>query len=94
MNSSGSVPPRGSRGGAVLFIVRQAAPRSGQSAFGPVRKKASDWSPDGRSSLITSGVHFCHWILPLFGDPKPFEFYSSAFECKDGQFSPDGRWIA
>jgi hypothetical protein len=34
------------------------------------------------------------WILPLFGSRKPFEFHPSAFESQEGQFSPDGRWIA
>jgi eukaryotic-like serine/threonine-protein kinase len=31
------------------------------------------------------------WVLPLAGDRKPRLFVDNAF---DGQFSPDGRWVA
>ena len=31
------------------------------------------------------------WVLPLVGDRKPRLFVQNAF---DGQFSPDGRWVA
>ena len=34
------------------------------------------------------------WALPLNGDRKPFAVVQTAFEEKDAQFSPDGRWIA
>ena len=34
------------------------------------------------------------WVLPLFGDRKPFPFIQTSFcECV-AEFSPDGRWIA
>ena len=34
------------------------------------------------------------WILPLFGDRKPFPFLQSDFDKGAPSFSPDGRWIA
>ena len=34
------------------------------------------------------------WVLPLFGDRKPFPFIESPFFDAGSQFSPDGRWLA
>jgi Tol biopolymer transport system component/predicted Ser/Thr protein kinase len=67
--------------------------------------RPTDWSPDGRFILYnqdesptpasTSGLPRMHiWVLPLFGDKKPFPFIHTKFTEWDGQFSPDGRWIA
>jgi hypothetical protein len=33
-------------------------------------------------------------VLPLDGDRKPFPFVQTDFDERDGQFSPDGMWIA
>jgi Tol biopolymer transport system component len=34
------------------------------------------------------------WVLPLFGDRKPFPFLQTSFGETFPQFSADGRWIA
>ena len=34
------------------------------------------------------------WILPVSGDKKPFPILKTLFDERDGQFSPDGKWIA
>src|SRR2546425_4342176 len=34
------------------------------------------------------------WALPLKGDRQPFPVVRTEFEERDGQFSPDGKWIA
>src|SRR3989449_11056669 len=34
------------------------------------------------------------WVLPLFGDRKPFPFLQTQFGEYPARFSPDGRWIA
>jgi Tol biopolymer transport system component/predicted Ser/Thr protein kinase len=34
------------------------------------------------------------WILPLLGERQPKPFLQSRFDETEGQFSPDGRWIA
>ena len=34
------------------------------------------------------------WVLPMRGEPKPFAFSHSRFDEIDGEFSPDGRWVA
>jgi Tol biopolymer transport system component len=34
------------------------------------------------------------WVLPLFGDRKPFPLIQTEFNEWQPQFSPDGKWIA
>jgi len=34
------------------------------------------------------------WILPLFGDRKPFPLVQSQFDVLDPSFSPDCKWVA
>lgn len=57
-----------------------------------------DWSPDGRYlsydiSDRKDGI-FKQWILPLFGDRKPFQVAPVSKSQFDGNFSPDGHWVA
>ena len=58
----------------------------------------SDWSADGRfiaySVAKTFPVRSDVWVLPLFGDRKPFPVAQTAFNETSGVFSPDARWIA
>jgi Tol biopolymer transport system component len=56
-------------------------------------KLPTSWSADGRFILYTSAA-IDLWILPLSGDKKPFPFLQTRFTETQGQFSPDGRWIA
>ncbi len=35
-----------------------------------------------------------NWVLPLFGDKKPFQPAPVAGSQYDGNFSPDGHWLA
>jgi hypothetical protein len=55
-------------------------------------------SPDGRFLLycaVSIGeTRIDLWVLPLQGDRKPFPFLRRAFDQCQGQFSPDGRWVA
>ena len=55
-------------------------------------------SPDGRFLLYTAmsprATRFDLWVLPLKGDRKPFPFVRREFDQLQGQFSPDGRWVA
>ena len=34
------------------------------------------------------------WVLPLTGGGKPFPVARTKFDEREGQFSPDGQWIA
>jgi eukaryotic-like serine/threonine-protein kinase len=56
-----------------------------------------DWSSDGRFLLFArmdpkTGIDL--WALPLDDERKPFPFVCTNFESDNGQFSPDGRWVA
>jgi Tol biopolymer transport system component len=60
-------------------------------------KAPVDWSRDGRYVLYRSPgktTGFDLWALPMDGDRKPFPVVQTNFEERDGQFSPDGKWIA
>jgi serine/threonine protein kinase/Tol biopolymer transport system component len=68
----------------------------------------SSWSADGRfiaytlagggfpgqSSSSVDATTADVWVLPLFGDRKPFPVAQTEFIESSGVFSPDGRWIA
>ena len=55
-----------------------------------------DWSADGRFLLYRdddpqTGSDL--WALPLTGDRKPFPVVQTPFQDRDGQFSPDTKWV-
>lgn len=55
------------------------------------------WSADGKfivfeSSLPKTGSDL--WVVPLFGDMKPYSLLATEFNETHGRFSPDGRWLA
>jgi Tol biopolymer transport system component len=58
----------------------------------------TSWSRDGRFILYTRGtINLSQadiWALPLVGDRKPRLFVQAPAAAYDGQFSPDGRWVA
>jgi Tol biopolymer transport system component len=60
-------------------------------------KYPTSWSRDGRFLLYTRQNpkrKFELWVLPLEGDKKPSPFLQTEFDERDGQFSPDGHWVA
>jgi Tol biopolymer transport system component len=60
-------------------------------------KFACDWSHDGRYLAYSSfgkETKWDIWILPLFGDRKPFLFLRTPFAEGWPVFSPDGRFLA
>ena len=63
----------------------------------PQTKGANDWSSDGKFILYSSldpktGQDL--WVLPMTGERKPQIFLKTVFDERNGQFSPDRRWIA
>jgi len=59
----------------------------------------NDWSRNGRFILYSRGDLLSRtqeelWVLPLIGDRKPRLFLRNPSAVYDGQFSPDGRWVA
>ena len=65
-----------------------------------IAKIACDWSSDGRFLLYkqvdeaTSTTDL--WAVPMDekGSRSPFPVVRTAYDERDGQFSPDGKWIA
>jgi Tol biopolymer transport system component len=58
---------------------------------------ANDWSPDGRFILFVRRGEKTRadvWALPLTGDRQEYQLLNSAFDERNVQFSPDGRWLA
>jgi dipeptidyl aminopeptidase/acylaminoacyl peptidase len=59
-----------------------------------------DWSPDGRFVLYrmqpqgSNTSQWNLWAVPVERDGKPFPVVQTDFDERDGQFSPDGKWIA
>ena len=63
----------------------------------PENKTPLDWSQDGRFLLYSTQnpkTASDIWALPLTGERKPFAVLESTFDEIQGQFSPDGRWLA
>ena len=89
---------RGNQGGA-QGLYQKASDGSGNEEL--VLKKAGvfplDVSRDGKFLLYQqaeaqTGADL--WILPLSGERQPRPFLQNRFDEAEGQFSPDGRWIA
>ena len=60
-------------------------------------KEAFSWSRDGRFLLYSANRNFGArqmWVLPMRGEPNPISFSQSRFDEAEGEFSPDGRWVA
>jgi Tol biopolymer transport system component len=63
----------------------------------PQGKSPLEWSHDGRSLLYSAqGPNTASdlWVFPMIGERKPFPVLQSRFDEIEGQFSPDGRWLA
>jgi Tol biopolymer transport system component len=58
----------------------------------------TSWSRDGRFILYsrdaTPKEDTDIWVLPMGGDRRPRPFVQAVARAYDGQFSPDGRWVA
>ena len=56
-----------------------------------------DWSADGRFILyrvLGAKTKNDIWVLPLFGERKPYPLLQTEFGEFWARFSPDGRWVA
>ncbi len=64
----------------------------------PNSKVPQDWSKDGRLLLyfeVDPKTGRDLWVQPMIGnDRKPFAVVNTPFDERNGQFSPDGRWVA
>ncbi|MEW5975489.1 MAG: protein kinase [Acidobacteriota bacterium] len=88
-----------SSGRGELYLKNLSSPEEGHALLkSETIKHPQDWSLDGRFILYTNldskvGQQDL-WFIPLFGDRQPAPFLTTPFEEKQGQFSPDGRWVA
>jgi Tol biopolymer transport system component len=64
-------------------------------------KSLEDLSPDGRYLLYNDGTRVVSspesvrmWVLPLFGDRKPYLFIQGSFYNARARFSPNGGFVA
>ena len=86
------------RSGSYQLYSRSISGAGEEKLVLPFQSPATDWSPDRRTVLVqrrdvtgTADI----WALPIVEGGKPYPVVQSAdFEERDGQFSPDGRWIA
>jgi Tol biopolymer transport system component len=56
-------------------------------------KGPADWSRDGRYIIETVRDHAI-WVLPLFGDRKPFPYLDAEFDVPRAKLSPNGQLLA
>jgi eukaryotic-like serine/threonine-protein kinase len=60
-------------------------------------KHPLDWSRDGRyiiESVVDPKTSYDIWVLPLFGDRKPFPYLTTEFDEGSAKLSPNGQWLA
>ena len=87
-------------GGRPATIYRKGSSGAGEEE--PLLKletggRVVDWSRDGKYLLYTvehPKTKTDLWALPLEGGAKPWPLLQTEFNETQGQFSPDGHWIA
>jgi Tol biopolymer transport system component len=57
-------------------------------------REPRDASRDGRYLFTVTLGNNDIWVLPLFGDRKPFPYVHTEFQENQPRLSPDGRWLA
>ena len=90
-----------------LYVIASGGGQEAQLLLGNQRVDMStldrsfaptSWSRDGKYLLFNAvsdtktGLDL--WVYPIDGQSKPFPFLSTEFRESDGQFSPDGRFVA
>jgi Tol biopolymer transport system component len=84
--------------GRVKLYQKSASGAGGEERLADIADvNLQDVSPDGRFvvyMIVGKEGRFELWVLPLFGDHRPFPFLQTEFNNGQAQVSPDGRWIA
>ncbi|MBV8903133.1 MAG: PD40 domain-containing protein, partial [Acidobacteriia bacterium] len=63
----------------------------------PRASRIDDWSRDGRyviEDLIDPKTRSDVWVIPQFGDKKPFPYLNSEYVESNARLSPNGEWLA
>jgi Tol biopolymer transport system component len=82
-------------------IFRKRADGGGQEELlvkGDTNMAPSDWSADGKWVVYEQYEPQTRkrdlWLLPMSGDRVPVRYTQTPFDEFQGQFSPDGQWMA
>jgi Tol biopolymer transport system component len=76
-------------------IYQKAADNTGaEEVVETAVKSPWDVSRDGRYLFTVTVSKSEIWVLPLFGDRKPFPYVKTEFRANQPKLSPDGRWLA
>jgi len=59
-------------------------------------KYAGSWSSDGKyiTYEVIANTRISIWVMPMFGDRKPFAFVQEKYNARFPVFSPDTKWMA
>ena len=63
----------------------------------PRNNRITDWSSDGRyliEEVTDQKTKTDVWVIPQFGDKKPFPYVNSEYRESNGKLSPNGQWLA
>ncbi len=88
------------RTGVAGVVVRKPVSGTGESEVldeSHVNARPNDWSRDGRYLFFLASdpkTNFDIWVLPFFGDRKPFPYLHTEFNEIWARLSPNGRWLA
>ncbi len=87
------------KGGHFQIYIQPADGSGTPKAFlpdPPQDQVITDWSPDGKYLLYFEGAIGSQklWAAPVDGSGKPFLATADTGVTFDGQFSPNGRWVA
>jgi serine/threonine protein kinase len=85
-------------GGMNLYQKDLASGREDLILHGDAAMYPTDWSRDGQFVVFekrqsAAGARDL-WVLPMSGDRRPFAVVASEADERQGQLSPDDRWLA
>src|SRR5262249_18685296 len=88
-----------SKDGQLRILTRDLSGRDKQEQIDEGRKRPADWAHDGRyivenTSAVSGKTGSDVWVLPLFGDKKPYPYVNTEFAETYPRLSPDGQWLA
>jgi Tol biopolymer transport system component/predicted Ser/Thr protein kinase len=87
--------------GPITAVYQRATNGAGQDEILDKSARVNapvDWSKDGRyiieQAVADSKTGTDIWVLPLFGDKKPFPYLQTAANEAAAKLSPNGQWLA